>query len=45
MLAIANSQAEMKDNRAARKTLEDLIKAYPKSEAAVAGKERLDALK
>ena len=45
MLAIANSQAEMKDNRAARKTLEDLMKAYPKSEAAVAGKERLDALK
>ena len=45
MLAIATSQAEMKDNKAARKTLEDLIKAYPKSEAAVAGKERLDALK
>jgi len=45
MLAIANSQAEMKDNKAARKTLEDLIKTYPKSEAAVAGKERLDALK
>ena len=45
MLAIANSQAEMKDRPAARKTLEDLIKAHPKSEAAVAAKERLAALK
>ena len=45
MLAIANSQAEMKDKAAARKTLDDLIKSYPKSEAAVAGKERLASLK
>ncbi len=45
MLAVANSQAEMKDNKAARKTLEELLKTYPKSEAAVAGKERMDALK
>jgi len=45
MLAIANSQAEMKDKAGARKTLDDLIKAYPKSEAAVAGKERLAALR
>lgn len=45
LLAIANSQAEMKDRPGARKTLEELIKAYPKSEAAVAGKERLAALK
>ncbi len=45
MLAIANSQAEMKDRAGARKTLDDLIKAYPKSEAAAAGKERLAALK
>ncbi|HMO45745.1 MAG TPA: tol-pal system protein YbgF [Rubrivivax sp.] len=45
MLAIANSQAEMKDRAGARKTLDELIKAYPKSEAAVAGKERLAALK
>jgi TolA-binding protein len=35
----------MKDKPGARKTLEELIKAYPKSEAAVAGKERLAALK
>lgn len=45
LLAIANSQAEMKDKVGARKTLDELIKAYPKSEAAVAGKERLAALK
>ena len=37
--------AHMKDKAGARKTLEDLIKAYPKSEAAVAAKERLAALK
>ena len=45
LLAIANSQAEMKDSKAARKTLEELLKTYPKSEAAVAGKDRLAALK
>ena len=45
LLAIANSQAEMKDAKAARKTIEELIKAYPSSEAAVAGKERLVSLK
>ncbi|MDP3082838.1 MAG: tol-pal system protein YbgF [Rubrivivax sp.] len=45
MLALANSQVEMKDGRSARKTLEDLMKAYPQSEAAVAGKERLASIK
>ncbi len=45
VLAMANCQIEMKDNRAARKTLDDLIKAYPTSEAATAGKERLATLK
>lgn len=45
MLAIANSQAEAKDVRGARKTLDDLLKAYPQSEAAQAGKQRLAALK
>ncbi len=44
-LAIANCQAELKDVKAARKTLEDLIKAYPQSEAAAAAKERLSRLK
>ena len=45
LLALANSQAEMKDVRGARKTIDELIKAYPKSEAAQAGKERLASLK
>ncbi len=45
LLALANSQAEMKDPRAARKTIDELLKAYPKSEAAQAGKERLAAIK
>ena len=45
LLALANSQAEMKDPRGARKTIEDLMKAYPQSEAAQAGKERLASLK
>ncbi len=44
-LSIANCQIELKDTRTARKTLEDLIKAYPQSEAAVAAKERLSRLK
>lgn len=45
LLNVANSQVEMKDTKAARKTIEDLIKAYPQSEAAQAGKERLATLK
>jgi tol-pal system protein YbgF len=45
LLAMANCQAEMKDNKGARKTLDDLLKQYPKSEAAQAAKERLAALK
>jgi tol-pal system protein YbgF len=45
LLAIANCQAELKDSRAARKTIDELMKAYPKSEAAQAGKERLASLK
>lgn len=45
LLALANSQAEMKDPKGARKTIEDLIKAYPNSEAAAAGKERLATLR
>lgn len=44
-LSIANCQVELKDPRAARKTLEDLIRVYPQSEAAVAAKERLPRLK
>ena len=45
VLSIANCQIELKDTRAARKSLEDLIKAYPQSEAAVAAKDRLTRLK
>jgi tol-pal system protein YbgF len=45
LLALANSQIEIKDTRGARATLNELLKAYPQSEAAQAGKERLAALK
>jgi tol-pal system protein YbgF len=45
MLSVANCQLEMKDAKSAKKTLEDLLKAYPKSEAAFAGIERLRTLK
>lgn len=45
LLAVANCQAEMRDKTAARATLRDLLKKYPQSEAAQAGKERLAALK
>ena len=44
-LSIANSQVELKDAKAARKTLEDLIKVYPQSEAASVAKDRLAKLK
>jgi len=44
-LSIANCQIELKDTRAARKTLEDLVRAYPHAEAASAAKERLSRLK
>lgn len=44
-LSIANCQIELKDTRTARKTLEDLVRAYPQSEAAGAAKERLSRLK
>lgn len=45
LLALANSQAEMKDVKGARKTIEELLKTYPKSEAAQAGKDRLSSLR
>jgi tol-pal system protein YbgF len=45
LLALANSQAEMKDAKGAKKTIEELLKAYPASEAAQAGKERLASIK
>ncbi len=45
VLSVANCQLELKDSKGARKTLGDLLKAYPQSEAAVAAKERLATLK
>ena len=45
LLSVANCQSELKDAKGARRTLEDLVKAYPTSEAAVAARERLVALK
>lgn len=45
LLAIANCQAELKDTKAARRTLEELAKTYPKSEAAQAARERMASLR
>lgn len=45
LLSMANCQVELKDAKSARKTLEDLVKAYPQSEAASVAKERLARLK
>ena len=45
MLSIANCQVELKDSRGARKTLDELLKAYPQTEAASVAKERLAKLK
>jgi len=44
MLATSNVQIELKDLRAARKTLETLIAQHPQSEAAQAARERLARL-
>jgi len=45
LLALANCQSELKDNKAAKKTLEELLASYPTSEAAGAAKDRLARLK
>lgn len=45
MLAVSNVQIELKDSKAARKTLEDLIKTFPQSDAAQAAKDRLPKLR
>lgn len=45
LLSMANCQVELKDTKSARKTLEDLVKAYPQAEAASVAKERLAKLK
>ncbi|MCX7257331.1 MAG: tol-pal system protein YbgF [Polaromonas sp.] len=45
LLSMANCQLELKDAKAARKTLEDIVRTYPQSEAAQVAKERLTKLK
>jgi tol-pal system protein YbgF len=45
LLSVANCQLELKDTKAARKTLTDLVKSYPQTEAATAATERLAKLK
>ena len=45
LLAIANCQAELRDTKGARRTIDELLKTYPKSEAAQAGRDRLASLK
>lgn len=45
LLSIANCQIELKDVVGARKTLDELSRSYPQSDAAKAGKERLARLR
>lgn len=45
LLAISNIQIELKDVKGARKTLDDLVKTYPASEAAATGRDRLARLR
>ena len=44
-LAIANCQMELKDAKSAKRTLEDLVKLHPQSEAAATAKDRLSRLR
>lgn len=41
LLSIANCHTELKDNEAARRALEQLVKLYPQTEAAQAARDRL----
>jgi tol-pal system protein YbgF len=45
MLAISNVQVELKDLKSARKTLEELVKAYPATETAGTARERLSRMR
>lgn len=45
LLAIANCQLEMKDNRGAKRTLDDLITNHSSSEAAAAARDRIGRIK
>ncbi len=45
LLSAASCQVELKDLKGARRALEEVLKSYPKSEAAQAAKDRLSAMK
>jgi tol-pal system protein YbgF len=45
MLAVSNVQIELKDLKGARKTMEDLVKAYPASATAATARDRLARLR
>jgi tol-pal system protein YbgF len=45
LLSIANCQIELKELKSARRTLDDILKTHPQSEAAQAARERIAALK
>ncbi len=45
LLSMANCQLELRDVKSARRTFEDLVKAYPQSKAAYVAKERLTRLR
>lgn len=45
MLAIANSQVELKDMKAAQRTMETLVRSHPQSEAAAAARDRLSRIR
>lgn len=45
LLSIANCQIELKDDVGARKTIDELSRSYPQSDAAKAGQERLARLR
>jgi TolA-binding protein len=45
MLNIASSYTELKDKKAAKKALQQLVSKFPESSAAQAAKDRLAALK
>lgn len=45
ILAVANCQIELKDVRAAKRSLEELVKAHPQSEAASTARDRLARLR
>jgi tol-pal system protein YbgF len=45
LLSIASCQNELRDKKGAQRSLEELLRLYPKSEAALAAKERLATLR